>query len=90
MWGSALFVVLNLADAWLTKQAFALGDTELNPIVDFFGYGDNLAIKALLALVIVLLLWLFGKAHLFKYLNILMIGVVLWNTAAITLLKIYS
>ena len=85
MWGSALFVVFNLADAWLTRQAFALGETELNPIVNHFGFGDNLVIKVLLALTVVLLLWCFGKTHLFKYLNILMLGVIIWNITSITL-----
>ena len=85
MWGGALFVVFNLADACLTRQAFALGETELNPIVNFFGFGDNLVIKVLLALAVVLLLWCFGKTHLFKYLNILMMGVIIWNITSITL-----
>ena len=52
MWGSVLFIVLNLVDAWLTKQAFALGEVELNPVVSYFGYGDNLVLKGLLALAI--------------------------------------
>ena len=89
MWSGILFIALNLIDALLTKQAFALGETELNPVVSFFGYGDNLVVKGLLALAIVLLFWYFGKFHLFKYLNIAMLGVIFWNTAILTLLKIY-
>jgi len=89
MWGGVLFVVLNLVDAWLSKQAFALGETELNPIVRYFGYGDNLLLKGLVALAIALVFWRFGKSHLFWYLNILMLIVVFWNTAVLTVLKIY-
>ena len=89
IWGSVLFVALNLVDAWLTKQAFALGETELNPVVSYFGYGDNLVMKGLLALAIALVFWRFGKSHLFRYLNILMLLVVFWNSAVLTLLKIY-
>ena len=87
MLGGALFIVLNLMDAWLTKQAFALGEIELNPVVRQFGYGDNLAVKGLLALGIALIFWRFGKTHLFRYLNIAMLAVVFWNTAVLTLLK---
>lgn len=89
MWGSILFVVLNLIDAWLTKQAFALGEVELNPVVNYFGYGDNLLVKGLLALAIVLIFRYFGKSHLFWYLNILMVGVIFWNTSVLAVLKIY-
>ena len=89
MLGSVLFVGLNLVDAWLTKQAFALGEIELNPVVAYFGYGDNLVLKGLLALTIALLFWRVGKSHLFWYLNILMVGVIFWNTAVLTVLKVY-
>ncbi|MBL7209382.1 MAG: hypothetical protein ISS52_04725 [Dehalococcoidia bacterium] len=89
MWGNVLFVGLNLLDAWLTKQAFALGEVELNPVVSFFGYGDNLLLKGLLALVIALILWGLGKSYLSWYLNVLMLGVIWWNLAVLTLLTVY-
>ena len=89
MWSGFFFVVLNLFDAWLTKQAFALGEIELNPIVRFFGYGDNLVLKGLLALTIVLILWRFGKSHLFWHLNILMTVVILWNLSILGIYRIY-
>ena len=89
MWGNVLFVGLNLLDAWLTKQAFALGEVELNPVVSFFGYGDNLLLKGLLALVIALILWSLGKSYLSWYLNVLMLGVIWWNLAVLTLLTVY-
>jgi hypothetical protein len=90
MWSSFFFISLNLVDAWLTKQAFAFGETELNPFVRFFNFGDNLLVKGLLALAITLILWRVGKSHLLRYLNILMLTVVFWNTAVLTVLKIYS
>ena len=89
MWSSALFIALNLADAWLTKQALALGDIELNPIVRYFGYGDSLVLKGLLALAIVLILWRWGKLHLFWYLNIAMLAVIFWNTTMLIMTRVY-
>jgi len=89
MWSSVFFVALNFVDACLTKQAFALGDTELNPVVRYFDYGDNLIIKGLLALAIALILWRSGRSHLLWYLNIAMIAVIFWNTAVLTVLQIY-
>jgi len=89
MFGSVLFIGLNLVDAWLTKQAFALGEVELNPVVSYFGYGDNLLLKGLLALVIAVILWRLGKSYLSWYLNVLMIGVIWWNLAVLTLLTGY-
>jgi hypothetical protein len=89
MVGSFFFIALNLVDAWLTKQAFAIGETELNPFVRFFNFGDNLLVKGFLALVITLILWRLGKSHLLWYLNLLMLTVVFWNAAVLTLLQIY-
>jgi len=89
MWSSVFFVALNLVDACLTKQAFALGDTELNPVVRYFDFGDNLVIKGLLALALVLILCHFGKSHLLWYLNIAMMAVIFWNMAVLTVLQIY-
>lgn len=71
------FVGLNVADAWLTKQALDIGSREANPIVA--PYGDNMLIKGLLALAIVVALVKFGKSKLLWVLNIGMLGVVLWN-----------
>ena len=89
MLSSVFFVALNLVDACLTKQAFALGEAELNPVVRYFDFGDNLIIKGLLALAIALILWRSGRSHLLWYLNIAMIAVVFWNMAVITVLQIY-
>ena len=59
MFGGILFVALNLADSWLTKQALALGMIEFNPIVRHFGYGDSLALGLLLPLAIIPILLYF-------------------------------
>jgi len=72
-----LFVGLNIVDAWLTKQLLAMGGRELNPIV--ITYGENMLIKGLIALAVVLLLIKFGKKKLLGGLNFCMLAVVLWN-----------
>lgn len=77
--GCGLFVSLNIADAWLTKQLIAIGGREGNPIV--VAYGGNMLIKAFLALAVVLLLIRFGKSKLVWALNICMLVVVFWNGA---------
>ena len=72
-----LFIFLNVADAWLTKQLIANGGAEANPIVD--GYGASLTIKALLAVIIVAILGVTGKVRYLRLLNIGMLLVVLWT-----------
>jgi len=75
--GCGAFVSLNIADAWLTNQLIAMGGREGNPIV--VAYGDNILVKAFLALAVVLLLIRFGKSKLVWALNICMLAVVFWN-----------
>jgi len=89
MLSGVFFVALNLVDAFLTKQAFTLGEAELNPVVRYFDFGDNLVIKGLLALAIALVLCHFGRSHLLWYLNLAMITVVFWNMAVLIVLQIY-
>ena len=72
-----LFIFLNIADAWLTEQLIVNGGAEANPIVD--GYGASLAVKALLAVFIVAVLGVTGKAKTLQLLNIGMLLVVLWT-----------
>jgi len=74
---SLVFVGLNLADAWLTRESIAAGGGEANPLVS--AYGTNLLIKGVLALAIVFILAGLGKAKLLKVLNVCMVVVVLWN-----------
>ena len=74
---SLAFSALNILDAWLTRQLIAMGGREANPIV--VPYGDNMLIKGLLALVIVLLLVRFARTNLLWILNVCMLAIVLWN-----------
>ena len=77
----SVFVGLNIADAWLTKQLLAIGWWEINPIVNT--YGSNIIIKGLLALAIALALVRFGKTKLLWALNAFMSAVVLWHCAGL-------
>ena len=72
-----LFIFLNIADAWLTEQLVTNGGAEANPVVD--GYGASLAVKALLAVLIVAVLGIAGKPRFLKLLNLGMLLVVLWT-----------
>ena len=72
-----LFIFLNIADAWLTGQLIASGGAEANPIVA--SYGASLAVKALLAVLIVAVIGITGKARLLRLLNGGMFLVVLWT-----------
>ncbi len=72
-----LFVGLNLADAWVTKQLLAHGGGEANVIAS--AYGSSMLIKGFLALAIVLGLIRLGKAKLLWVLNVCMVAVVLWT-----------
>ena len=75
--GVVLFVGLNVADAWLTRELIAVGGAEANPLVSL--YGSNALIKGFLALAIVLILVRLDKAKWLKVLNIGMVAVVLWT-----------
>ena len=83
-----LFIGLNVADAWLTRQALAMGAFELNQVAVHFG--DSMLIKGLLALGVVLALVRFGKPKLLWPLNLGMFAVVLWNSATALLCVSYS
>lgn len=74
---SAVFVGLNLADAWVTKQLLAHGGAEANPIASI--YGSSFLTKGIIAVAIVLILTGLGKRKLLKVLNISMVAVVLWT-----------
>jgi hypothetical protein len=74
---AALFVGLNLADAWLTTQLLARGGVE-----SFWWsahYNSNIFVKGFLALLVAVVLIRLGKAKLLKWLNIAMLIVVLSN-----------
>lgn len=74
-----VFVGLNLADAWLTGRLLALGGQEV--LWWAAPFNSNMLVKTLLALGIVLLLVVLGKAKLLWLLNI-GISVVLFSNLA--------
>jgi hypothetical protein len=72
-----IFIVLNMADAWLTQQLLAHDGTEA-----FWWssqYNSNIVIKGLLALAVSLIFTRLGKAHLLKWLVVGMAFVVILN-----------
>ncbi len=74
---AALFVCLNIADAWLTTQLLAIDGVEV-----FWWsshYNSNMFVKGLLAVLVAILLIRLGKGRLLKWLNIAMLFVVLSN-----------
>lgn len=72
-----IFIALNVCDAYLTKTALSMGATELNPLV--ITWGSDLIAKALVATGIVLILYAFNKGKLLRAINIVLLGVILWN-----------
>jgi len=76
---AGIFIGLNLCDAYLTKIALSIGASELNPLMTT--WGSSLIVKGLAAAAIVLLLYAFQKGKFLWILNILLLGVVLWNLA---------
>lgn len=74
---AAVFVGLNLADAWLTAQLLAHKGVEA-----FWWsahYNSDMAVKGFLALLIAAVLLRWGQARLLKWLNIAMLFVVFSN-----------
>jgi hypothetical protein len=76
-WTTMIFIVLNMTDAWLTKQLLAHDGVEMFWWSAHFN--SNIVAKSLLALVIALVLMRLGKARLLKWLVIGMVMVVLSN-----------
>lgn len=74
---SLIFVGLNLADAWVTKELLAHGGGEANVITS--AYGSSTLIKGSLALAIAFVLIRLNKAKLLFVLNICMAAVVFWT-----------
>ncbi len=78
------FIILNIADAFLTKEALKLGGQELNPLM--FSTGSDPWVKGLLALGIVIALRIIGKENVLYFLCIAMACVVFWNAIVIFLM----
>ena len=71
------FIYLNVIDAYITGIALYLGAIELNPFMITGWYSS--IYKFIMSLIIVVLLWKFGKSRLLAPLNICMFMVVIWN-----------
>lgn len=74
-----IFLALNVADAYISKIGIALGATEANPFWLAQTFGANLAVRAVLALAVVVSLYYRGKEGDLWGLNLLVFGVVTWN-----------
>ena len=72
-----VFILLNIADAWLTTRLLALGGVEVVWWSSHFN--SNMLIKGALALLIAGVLVRLGKTNILKWLNIGMVFVVLSN-----------
>jgi len=73
----AVFVVLNMADAYFTQLVLAQGGIELNPLAGPFG--TNILARALLAAAAATAILLAGKRNWLGHLNTLVLWVVMWN-----------
>lgn len=78
------FILLNVLDAYLTRIALSIGAREGNPFLDIAFRTDTL-LKGLVAVAIVAALAFWGQCRLLKWLNLVMLVVVLWNFVVILL-----
>ena len=76
---AAMFVALNIMDAYLTKAALAVGAVEVNPLMT--SIGSSMITKGLIAIALVFILYWFGKERVLWPLNFMLFGLVLWNSA---------
>jgi hypothetical protein len=71
-----IFLVLNVADAYLTRVGLAMGADEFIPWAKF---GANIPIRIALVIAILLVLRFSAKGKLLWPINLLFCGVVVWN-----------
>lgn len=74
---AALFVSLNVLDAFLTKTAMSMGAIEFNPVMTTVG--SSMLIKGGIAVILAFLLYYFHQHRALWLLNIVLFGVILWN-----------
>ena len=74
---AAVFITLNILDAYSTKMALAAGAMELNPLMT--SIGSSMIAKGLIAIALVFILNYFEKERVLWPLNFALFGVVLWN-----------
>lgn len=84
---AAIFISLNILDAYLTKTALAMGAEELNPLV--IPLGSSMVAKGLMAVALVLILYLFRKEGALWLLNFALFGLILWNLAIVAIAGLY-
>ena len=76
---AAMFITLNIMDAYLTKMALAVGAVELNPLMT--SIGSSMIAKGLVAIALVFILYCFKKERALWPLSFMLFGVVLGNSA---------
>lgn len=74
---AALFVGLNVLDAYLTKTALSVGAMEYNPVMATIG--SSMLIKGGIALLLAFVLYYFHQRRALWILNLVFLGIVLWN-----------
>lgn len=79
MMAGLLFILLNIADAYLTKTGLSMGLAEGNPLVVHFA--SSMIAKGLIALAIVIGLYWFGREKSLWWMNLIVLAAVLWNFA---------
>ncbi|MBA7608578.1 hypothetical protein ES703_15756 [subsurface metagenome] len=80
-WGLLIgFIVLNLVDLLLTEEAIRLGSQELNPIMKL---GNLWPLKTLFVTWVIYFVMLFRKVKFLKWVNIGMVGIVIYNSVAV-------
>jgi hypothetical protein len=75
----AVFIGLNILDAWLTERALELGGYELNFIIGGVRFGSSMLLKGLASAAIVAALILFERGWLLKPLSLVMLLICIWN-----------
>jgi hypothetical protein len=76
---AALFVTLNVVDAFLTKTAISVGAVEFNPVMA--SVGSSIIAKGAIAVALAFLLYYYRQKRALWILNAFLVCVVLWNLA---------
>jgi hypothetical protein len=76
---AVIFVTLNILDAYLTKMGLTAGAVEANPLMA--AVGSDMLTKGLMAILLAFILYFFGKERALWPVNLILFGVVLWNSA---------
>ena len=87
MMPSVIFVVLNVTDAYLTKVGLMAGAMEINPLMT--SIGSNMLFKGLIGAAVVCALYFFGKEKILWPLNLGLLGIVVWNSAAYLIIDLW-